>query len=55
MTTSELTGAMDPISEGLSEEDWLRAAASNPAFLELADPEEDLYSLEDGASFGEVD
>jgi len=33
------------------EEEWLRAAARNPAFEDLAAPEEDLYSLEDGEPF----
>ena len=40
-----------PMSEELTEEEWLRAAASNPVFQELADPEEDIYSLEDGVPF----
>jgi len=33
------------------EEEWLRAAARNPAFEDLAAPEEDLYSLEDWEPF----
>jgi hypothetical protein len=33
------------------ETEWLRGAASNPAFDFLKDPEEDLYSLEDGKPF----
>lgn len=40
-----------PMPEELTEEEWLRAAASNPVFQELADPEEDIYSLEDGVPF----
>jgi hypothetical protein len=39
------------MSEELTEEEWLRTAASNPVFQELAGPEEDIYSLEDGAPF----
>lgn len=34
-----------------SEQDWLRAAARNPAFADLADPEEDVYSPTDGEPF----
>lgn len=30
---------------------WLRAAAHNPAFDDLADPAEDIYSLTDGKAF----
>jgi hypothetical protein len=44
MTAIETTGVIDEISEA----DWLRAAAGNPAFLDLESPEEDLYTLEDG-------
>ena len=35
----------------LDEGEWLRAAASNPAFNDLTDPAEDIYSLEDGQPF----
>lgn len=31
-----------------SESEWLRAAATNEAFAFLADPVEDIYTLEDG-------
>jgi hypothetical protein len=30
------------------ETEWLKLAASNPAFQFLNDPEEDIYTLEDG-------
>jgi hypothetical protein len=40
-----------PKAEGVEEEDWLRAAASSPAFQGLEAPEEDVYSLEDGEPF----
>jgi hypothetical protein len=40
-----------PLSEGLDEDEWLRAAAGNPAFPGLESPEEDIYSLEDGEIF----
>lgn len=33
------------------EEEWLQAAARNPAFAFLDEPEEDLYSLDDGEPF----
>lgn len=32
---------------------WLRAASRNPAFDFLRDPDEDIYSAEDGAPFEE--
>jgi hypothetical protein len=40
-----------PLAEGIAEEEWLRAAAQNPAFRDLEGAEEDVYSLEDGAAF----
>lgn len=40
-----------PLSEEADEDEWLRAAARNPVFRDLADPEEDIYSLEDGEPF----
>ena len=40
-----------PQDEGWDEADWLRAAAHNPAFESLNDPEEDIYSLADGKPF----
>jgi hypothetical protein len=42
------------ISEEDSEDrEWLRAAATNPAFEFLGDPEEDVYTLDDGRPFGD--
>ena len=35
----------------IEEKDWLRAAAANPAFDFLKDPEEDCYTLADGRPF----
>lgn len=35
----------------ISEEEWLRAAAANPAFDFLKEPEEDIYTLADGRPF----
>jgi hypothetical protein len=40
-----------PESEDLGEAEWLAAAASNPAFDDLADPREDVYTLQDGKPF----
>jgi hypothetical protein len=40
-----------PLQDESDEDDWLRAASRNPAFQDLEDPEEDLYSLEDGVPF----
>jgi hypothetical protein len=39
------------VTAGLDEAEWVRAAAHNPAFQDLAAPEEDIYSLEDGEPF----
>ncbi len=40
-----------PTSDEWDEAQWLKAAAHNPAFEFLANPEEDIYSLADGAAF----
>jgi hypothetical protein len=34
--------------EELSEQTWLSAVSNNPSFAFLNDPEEDIYTLEDG-------
>jgi len=34
-----------------TETEWLQAAARNPAFDSLNDPQEDIYSLTDGKPF----
>lgn len=34
--------------DDLNEQNWLDAVSSNPSFAYLHDPEEDIYSLEDG-------
>ena len=41
-------------NESDSEEAWLRAVASNDSFEFLADPVEDIYTLEDGEPFGDA-
>ena len=40
-----------PEEAEIGESEWLHAAASNPAFDFLKEPEEDLYSLSDGRPF----
>lgn len=37
----------------LEEFEWLKAAARNPAFDFLKDPEEDIYTLDDGKPFSD--
>ncbi len=37
-----------PEAEEIDEQEWLRAATTNPVFAFLHDPEEDIYTLEDG-------
>jgi len=41
------------LAEGteVDEKEWLRAASANPAFDFLKEPEEDIYTLEDGRPF----
>lgn len=39
------------VDRELDEAEWLRAAARNPSFQDLASTEEDIYSLEDGRPF----
>jgi len=40
-----------PLNDAWDEKEWLRAAASNPAFDFLKEPEEDIYTLADGKPF----
>jgi len=40
-----------PEEGDISEKEWLRAAASNPAFDFLKDPMEDIYTVVDGKPF----
>ena len=37
-----------PEETDIDEKEWLRAASANPAFDFLKEPEEDIYTLEDG-------
>ena len=40
-----------PEDSDISETEWLQAAAANPTFDFLKDPEEDIYTLSDGEPF----
>jgi hypothetical protein len=42
-----------PEDSDISETEWLQAAAANPAFNFLKDPEEGIYTLSDGGPFYE--
>lgn len=42
---------LSPVDDEISESDWLKAAASNPAFDFLHDAAEDVYTLTDGKPF----
>ncbi|MHC5732859.1 MAG: hypothetical protein ACYTXY_54255, partial [Nostoc sp.] len=39
--------------EEIDEQEWLKAAASNPVFNFLKDPEEDISTLADGKPFND--
>jgi hypothetical protein len=39
--------------EDIPETDWLQAAANNPVFAFLHDPEEDIYTLNHGKPFSD--
>jgi len=45
---AQLHSRMDNTSDDLDEQTWLNAIATNPSFAFLNDPEEDIYTLEDG-------
>ena len=47
----EIRKGVYPSGDEWDETEWLRAAARNPAFDLLSNPEEDIYSLEDGRPF----
>jgi hypothetical protein len=40
-----------PVNDAWDENEWLHAAANNPAFDFLKEPEEDIYTLSDGKAF----
>lgn len=41
------------IPDEIDEQEWLQAAANNPVFDFLKDPEEDIYTLADGKPFND--
>ena len=43
----------EPENDEIDEQEWLRAAASNPSFDFLYDPDEDIYTLADGKPFND--
>jgi hypothetical protein len=43
-----------PLNEDWNEAEWVQSAARNPAFADLASPEEDIYSPSDGKPFHDV-
>ena len=42
------------MTDELSEMEWLKAALNNPTFEYLRDPEEDIYTINDGKPFYEA-
>lgn len=42
-----------PEEAEIGENEWLKAAASNSAFDFLEDPDEDIYTLDDGQPFND--
>lgn len=40
-----------PENDDISEDEWLRAAATNASFASLSDPGEDIYTIDDGQPF----
>jgi hypothetical protein len=42
------------ITDEFSEIEWLKASLSNPVFEYLRDPEEDIYTIDDGNPFYEA-
>ncbi len=41
------------VSDEISDAEWLKAAANNPAFADWNHPEEDIYSPDEGVPFDE--
>ena len=42
------------MADDFNEIEWLRASLTNPAFEYLRDPEEDIYTINDGTPFYET-
>ena len=40
-----------PVESDIGEKEWLKAATANPAFDFIKEPEEDIYTREDGKIF----
>ena len=38
-------------TEKITEEEWLKFTSQNPAFIDLANPDENIYTLNDGEPF----
>ncbi len=51
--SAEASAAGGAALEEIPEREWLRTAATNPAFDFLDDPREDIYGPEDGRPFGD--
>ena len=52
--TEEVKDDLDwQYTEEIDEDEWLHAAATNPVFDFLKDPEEDIYTLADGKQFND--
>lgn len=49
--SEEIEDELDWQDEEINEQEWLHAAATNPVFDFLKDPEEDIYTLTDGKPF----
>lgn len=41
----------DDLSSEIEEQTWVNAIATNPSFAFLHDPDEDIYTLEDGKPY----
>ena len=39
---------LEEVEDSIEEQDWLKAATTNPSFAFLYDAEEDIYTLNDG-------
>ena len=42
-----------PEKSDIDEKEWIKAASTNPAFDFLKDPEEDIYTINDGEPFND--
>ena len=51
ITNTEVSAESILVTDELTESEWLQLGATNSVFDFLADPEEDIYTLEDGKPF----